>query len=37
VGILESMSKEDGATRILERADLKDIYRDAAKSYQGGT
>lgn len=37
VGILESISKEDGATRVLERADLKDIYRDAAKSYQGGT
>ncbi len=37
VGILESISKEEGATRVLERADLKDIYRDAAKSYQGGT
>ncbi len=36
VSILESISKEEGATRILERADLKDIYRDAAKSYQGG-
>ena len=37
VSILESISKEDGATRVLERADLKDIYRDAAKGYQGGT
>jgi eukaryotic-like serine/threonine-protein kinase len=37
VGLLESISKEEGATRVLERADLKDIYRDAAKSYQGGT
>ena len=37
VAILESISKEEGATRVLERADLKDIYRDAAKSYQGGT
>ena len=37
VAILESISKEDGATRVLERADLKDIYRDAAKSYQGRT
>jgi tetratricopeptide (TPR) repeat protein len=26
VGILESVSKEDGASHILERADLKDIY-----------
>jgi eukaryotic-like serine/threonine-protein kinase len=37
VVILESISKEEGATRVLERADLKDIYRAAAKSYQGGT
>ncbi len=37
VKILESVSKEEGATRVLERADLKDIYRDAAKGYQGGT
>ncbi len=35
VRILESISKEDGAARFLERADLKDIYRDALKSYQG--
>ncbi len=37
VALLESISKEEGATRVLERADLKDMYRDASKSYQGGT
>ncbi|MGB7553136.1 MAG: tetratricopeptide repeat protein, partial [Candidatus Korobacteraceae bacterium] len=37
VAIMESISKEEGATRVLERADLRDMYRDAAKSYQGGT
>jgi serine/threonine protein kinase/tetratricopeptide (TPR) repeat protein len=36
VRILESLSKEDGASHILERSDLKDIYI-AAKSSQGGT
>jgi tetratricopeptide (TPR) repeat protein len=35
VKILESINKENGAGRVLERADLKDIYRDAAKAYQG--
>ncbi len=35
VKILETISKEDGAGRVLERSDLKDIYRDAVKSYQG--
>jgi tetratricopeptide (TPR) repeat protein len=35
VRILESLSKEDGASHILERADLKDIY-SKAKSSQGG-
>jgi eukaryotic-like serine/threonine-protein kinase len=35
VRILESLSKEDGASHILERSDLKDIYI-AAKS-QGGS
>jgi tetratricopeptide (TPR) repeat protein len=35
VRILESVSKEDGASHILERADLKDIY-SKAKSSQGG-
>jgi serine/threonine protein kinase/tetratricopeptide (TPR) repeat protein len=36
VRILESISKESGAGRLLERSDLKDVYRDAVKSYQGG-
>ncbi len=36
VKILETISKQDGAGRVLERSDLKDIYRDAAKGYQGG-
>lgn len=36
VRILESISKEDGAARVLDRSDLKDIYREAAKAYQGG-
>ena len=35
VRILESISKENGAGRVLDRSDLKDIYRDAVKSYQG--
>ncbi len=35
VRILESISKQDGAARFLERADVKDMYRDSAKSYQG--
>jgi tetratricopeptide (TPR) repeat protein len=35
VRILESISKQDGAARFLDRADLKDIYRDASKAYQG--
>jgi len=35
VKILESLSKEDGAAHILERADLKDIY-SKAKSSQAG-
>jgi serine/threonine protein kinase/tetratricopeptide (TPR) repeat protein len=34
VGILESISKEDGASHILERADLKEIYH-ATKSFPG--
>ncbi len=37
VRILESISKDDGAGRVLERSDLKDVYHDAAKSYQGGS
>ncbi|MDR3749501.1 MAG: tetratricopeptide repeat protein [Acidobacteriota bacterium] len=35
VKLLESISKEDGASRLLERSDLKDIYHEATKSYQG--
>ncbi len=35
VRILESISKENGAGRLLDRSDLKDVYRDAVKSYQG--
>ncbi len=35
VNILESISKEDGASRVLDRSDLKDVYRQAAKGYQG--
>ncbi len=35
VKILESISKEDGAGRVLERSDLKSVYQDAMKSYQG--
>jgi serine/threonine protein kinase/tetratricopeptide (TPR) repeat protein len=36
VRILESISKENGAGRLLDRSDLKDVYHDAVKSYQGG-
>ncbi len=35
VRILESVSKQDGAARFLERADIKDMYQDSAKAYQG--
>jgi serine/threonine protein kinase/tetratricopeptide (TPR) repeat protein len=35
VRILESLSKENGAGRLLDRSDLKDLYREAVKSYQG--
>lgn len=34
VGLLESISKEEGTSHILERADLKGIYQ-ATKSYRG--
>jgi len=34
VRILESISKEPGAGRLLDRSDLKDIYQQAVKSYQ---
>jgi tetratricopeptide (TPR) repeat protein/predicted Ser/Thr protein kinase len=36
VRILESISKEDNAAHVLERADLQSIYRDSMKSFQGG-
>ncbi|MGC2112359.1 MAG: tetratricopeptide repeat protein [Candidatus Korobacteraceae bacterium] len=35
VKILQAISKEEGAAQVLERSDLKDLYRDALKSYQG--
>jgi eukaryotic-like serine/threonine-protein kinase len=35
VRILESISKEDGSARVLERADLQGMYRDSMKSFQG--
>ena len=36
VNILEAISKEEGAARVLDRSDLRDIYRESAKGYQGG-
>jgi len=36
VRILESISKEPGAGRLLDRSDLKNVYQQAVKSYQGG-
>jgi eukaryotic-like serine/threonine-protein kinase len=36
VRILESISKEDGASHVLERSDLKGIYQ-AAKCYRDAT
>ncbi len=35
VEILESISRQEGAGRVLDRADLRDIYHRAAKGYQG--
>ena len=35
VRLLESVSKEPGVGHLLDRADLKGIYQDAVKSYQG--
>jgi hypothetical protein len=32
VSILNSVSKEDGSSKILERADLKEVYSDAQKN-----
>ena len=37
VRLLQSISKEEGAARVLERSDLKDFYRDAMKASQGAT
>ncbi|HEY0795540.1 MAG TPA: tetratricopeptide repeat protein [Acidisarcina sp.] len=35
VRTLQSISQEEGSTRVLERADLQGIYRDSLKSFQG--
>ena len=35
VRILETISREDNVSRILERADLQTIYRESTKSFQG--
>ncbi|HEY0758979.1 MAG TPA: tetratricopeptide repeat protein [Acidisarcina sp.] len=35
VRILQSISQEEGSTRVLERADLQSIYRDSMKGFQG--
>jgi serine/threonine protein kinase/tetratricopeptide (TPR) repeat protein len=35
VRILENISKEDNAGRVLERADLQSIYRESLKGFQG--
>ena len=35
VKLLESVSKEPGVGHLLDRSDLKGIYQDALKSYQG--
>ena len=37
VKLLESVSKEPGVGHLLDRADIKGMYQDAVKSYQGGT
>ena len=36
VNLLESISKQPGVGHLLDREDLKGIYQDAVKSYQGG-
>ena len=33
----DAVQMRDVAGRLLDRSDLKDIYRDAIKSYQGST
>ena len=35
VRLLDSATKENGAGRLLDRADLSELYKQAAKSYQG--
>ncbi|MGB9031221.1 MAG: tetratricopeptide repeat protein [Acidobacteriaceae bacterium] len=35
VSILDSVSKEDGSSKVLDRADLKSIYSDAQKALAG--
>jgi len=37
VKLLESISKDQGVGHLLDRSDLKGIYQDAQKSYQGST
>lgn len=37
VRILESISKEDGSSKVLDRRDLDSIYRDAQKAIQSST
>ncbi len=36
VQLLENASKDPGVGHLLDRADLKSIYQDALKAYQGG-
>ncbi len=36
VQLLETASKEPGVGHLLDRADLKSLYQDALKAYQGG-
>ena len=35
VRLLEAISKEDGSSRLLERADLRELYRNSMKAFQG--
>ncbi len=35
VRVLENISKEDGASKLLDRADLGEMYRNSMKSFQG--
>ncbi len=36
VRLLETMAKESGTSRVLERADVSGMYREATKAFQGG-